>query len=69
MISPIAKKSMEHMTSTVISFVVIMVAVAIAAMLSARFLGGKSQLNRQIIFSLIVIGGGYFAGMYLFPSA
>ena len=69
MISPIVKKSMEHMTSTVISFVVIMVAVAIAAMLSARFLGGKSQLNRQIIFWLIVIGGGYFAGMYLFPSA
>ena len=56
---------MEHMTLTVIGFVIIMVVVAIVAMFLARLLGAKSQVLRQIVFSLVVIGGGYFAVMYV----
>ena len=67
MISPIAKKSMEHMTSTIINIVVIMLVVTIVAMLLARLLGRKSQLHQQIVFSLVIVGGGYFVAMYMLP--
>ena len=68
MLSPIVKKSMEHMTSMVFSCIATFVVIAIIALFIARFFGGKSQLNRQIIFSLVVIGGSYFAVMYLIPQ-
>ena len=67
MISPIVKKSIEHMTLTIISFVVIMLVVTIVAMLLARLLGRKSQVHQQIVFSLVVVGGGYFVVMYMLP--
>ena len=67
MISPVVKKTIEQTTSTVISFVIIMFVVAIFAMFLARLLGAKSQVLRQIIFSLVVICGGYFAFLFVLP--
>ena len=65
MISPIVKKSIEHMTLTIISFVVIMLVVTIVAMLLARLLGRKSQVHQQIVFSLVVVGGLFCGYVYV----
>jgi hypothetical protein len=53
MLSPVVTKSVEHVTSAVISFAFIMVAGAFFAMLLARTFGGKSQIKRQAIFSIV----------------
>jgi hypothetical protein len=64
MLPPIVTTSIEHFTSTIISFVVIMLVAAFIAMLLARSFGGKSQLKRQLIFGIVSLGGVCAAGFY-----
>jgi tetrahydromethanopterin S-methyltransferase subunit C len=52
MLSPAVTTSIEHLTSVVISFAVIVVVGAFVAMLLARTFGGKSPAMRQAIFSI-----------------
>jgi hypothetical protein len=64
MLPSIATKSIEHVTSTVISAVVIMVAGAVVAALLARSFGGKSRTKRQAIFSVVSFGSICAAAYY-----
>jgi hypothetical protein len=64
MLPPIVTKSVEHVTSAVISFVIIMVVGAFVAMILARSLGGKSQIKRQAIFSIVSFVGICAAAYY-----
>jgi tetrahydromethanopterin S-methyltransferase subunit C len=64
MLPPIVTKSIEHVTSAVISFVIIMVAGAFVAMLLARSFGGNSPIKRQTIFSIVSFGSLCVAAYY-----
>lgn len=64
MLPPVVTKTVEHLTSSVISFVVIMVAGAFVAMILAHLFGGKSQSKRQTIFSIVSFGGLCAAAYY-----
>lgn len=64
MLPPIVNKSFEHVTSSVISFAVIVVAGAFVAMLLARSFGGKSPIKRQAIFSIVNFGSLCAAAYY-----
>jgi hypothetical protein len=65
MLPPIVAKSFEHITLSVISFTVNMVAGAFIAMLLAHSFGGKSQVKRQAIFSIVSLGGLFAATYYV----
>lgn len=53
MLPPIVTKSLEHVTSSILSFMAITVAGAFVAMLLAQRYGGKSPIKRQAIFSIV----------------
>jgi hypothetical protein len=64
MLPPIVTKSFEHITLSIISFTVIMVAGAFVAMLLAHSFGGKSQVKRQAVFRIISFGSLCAAAYY-----
>lgn len=64
MLPPVVTKTVEHLTSAVISFAVIMVAGAFVAMILAHSFGGKSQIKRQTIFSIVSFGSLCAAAYY-----
>ena len=67
MLPPIVTKSIEHLTSAVISFAIIMVSGYLVALLLAKLFGGKSAVLRQVIF-IIVSFGSLFAAAYYAAS-
>ena len=64
MLPPIITKTVEHLTSVVTSFVVIVVAGAFVALVLAHAFGGKSQIKRQTIFSIVSFGSLCAAAYY-----
>ena len=64
MLPPVVTKSLEDLTSMVVTFVVITVVVAAIAALLARQFGGKSKANRQAIFSIVSFLGLCGAAFY-----
>lgn len=64
MLPPVVTKSVEHVTSSVLSFGVIMIVGALVAMLLARSFGGKSTIKRQAIFSIVSFIGICVAAWY-----
>ncbi len=64
MLSAVVTKTIGHLTSTVISFAVIMVAGAFVALILAHSFGGESQIKRQTIFSIVSFGSLCAAAYY-----
>lgn len=61
-----ATQAIEHLTSTVLTLVGLMVLSAFIAFLAARQFGGKSRTTRQTIFSVVSFIGICSAGIFVF---
>lgn len=65
MLTEPASRTIEHLTSTVIIFFLMVLTTAIIGYLAARHFGGNSRLARKTIFSTVTLVGLLGTGTYL----